>query len=108
MADKLPRSFGKMTIEHFGRVMPFSGHLFVFRNRARDRLKVLWWDRDGLAVFYKRLERGSYQFPTDMSRSTNTASTPRCEIRAEELTLLLEGIELTRVKRLVAGCSRGC
>jgi transposase len=44
---------------------PFSGHLFVFRNRSRDRLKVLWWDRDGLAVFYKRLERGSYQFPTD-------------------------------------------
>jgi transposase len=44
---------------------PFSGHLFVFRNRRRDRLKVLWWDRDGLAIFYKRLECGSCQFPTD-------------------------------------------
>ncbi len=46
---------------------PFSGHLFVFRNRRRDRLKVLWWDRDGLAIFYKRLESGSYQFPMDAS-----------------------------------------
>src|SRR5271169_3602966 len=45
---------------------PFSGHLFVFRNHRRDRLKILWWDRDGLAIFYKRLERGSYQFPTDV------------------------------------------
>ena len=47
---------------------PFSGHLFVFRNARRDRLKLLWWDRDGLAIFYKRLEKGSYQFPTDAPR----------------------------------------
>ena len=95
---------------------PFSGHLFVFRNGRRDRLKVLWWDRDGLAIFYKRLERGSYQFPTDAVSRSSAAShetaarkshgvtgdegrTQRCEIRADELALLLEGIELGSVKR---------
>lgn len=84
---------------------PFSGHLFVFRNRRRDRLKVLWWDRDGLAIFYKRLERGSYQFPTDaiVRRSIDSPGDPsnsqRCEIRADELALLLEGIDLASVKR---------
>ena len=76
---------------------PFSGHLFVFRNQRRDRLKVLWWDRDGLAIFYKRLEKGSYQFPTDAKISNDEA--PRCEIRADELALLLEGIDLSSVKR---------
>jgi len=86
---------------------PFSGHLFVFRNHRRDRLKVLWWDRDGLAIFYKRLERGSYQFPTDaavrkLSGPTSSADqghSRRCEIRADELALLLEGIDLGSVKR---------
>jgi transposase len=84
---------------------PFSGHLFVFRNRRRDRLKMLWWDRDGLAIFYKRLECGSYQFPTDViagvsgDSMSGTTSSQRCEIRAEELALLLEGIDLSSVKR---------
>lgn len=82
---------------------PFSGHLFVFRNARRDRLKLLWWDRDGLAIFYKRLERGSYQFPTDStthrSNSGDQDTSRRCEIRADELGLLLEGIELSSVKR---------
>ncbi len=80
---------------------PFSGHLFVFRNRKRDRLKILWWDRDGLAIFYKRLERGRYQFPTDSAQPSPASSEtpPRCEIRADELALLLEGIDLTSVKR---------
>jgi transposase len=82
---------------------PFSGHLFVFRNHRRDRLKVLWWDRDGLAIFYKRLERGSYQFPTDAETSKGSSGVrdhaQRCEIRADELALLLEGIDLGSVKR---------
>ena len=84
---------------------PFSGHLFVFRNQRRDRLKVLWWDRDGLAIFYKRLERGSYQFPTDAASSASPGSSgdqsqrPRYEIRADELALLLAGIDLHSVKR---------
>lgn len=95
---------------------PFSGHLFVFRNQRRDRLKVLWWDRDGLAIFYKRLEKGHYEFPTDTASRRETArkeaparkphssigdqgNTRRCEIRADELALLLEGIDLGSVKR---------
>lgn len=83
---------------------PFSGHLFVFRNRKRDRLKVLWWDRDGLAIFYKRLEKGAFQFPTDVSvraksPKAEAADSQRCEIRADELVLLLEGIDLSSVKR---------
>lgn len=86
---------------------PFSGHLFVFRNQRRDRLKVLWWDRDGLAIFYKRLEKGSYQFPTDAAVKTPRGSralddrshAARCEIRADELALLLEGIDLGSVTR---------
>jgi len=94
-------------VENVIREDPFSGHLFVFRNQRRDRLKVLWWDRDGLAIFYKRLERGSYQFPTDVSASSVSTSKPsntigsslRCEIRADELALLLDGIDLGSVKR---------
>lgn len=80
---------------------PFSGHLFVFRNRRRDRLKVIWWDRDGIAIFYKRLEKGSYEFPTDaMAKTSNDSSRPcRHEIRADELALLLDGIDLKSVKR---------
>jgi transposase len=42
---------------------PLSGHMFVFRNRSSQRLKILWWDTDGLAIYYKRLERGTFQFP---------------------------------------------
>ena len=97
-------------VENVIREDPFSGHLFVFRNRKRDRLKVLWWDRDGLAIFYKRLESGSYQFPMDagvkvsvvksaVSNTDGTAAAARCEIQSDELALLLEGIDLGSVKR---------
>jgi transposase len=72
---------------------PFAGHLFVFRNQRRDRIKLLWWDRDGWSIFYKRLEKGRYEFPTDRIEQAS------CEIRAEELMLLLEGIDLKSVKR---------
>jgi len=85
-------------VENVIREDPFSGHLFVFRNQRRDRLKVLWWDRDGLAIFYKRLERGSYEFPTDQM-TKGSSDSRRLEIRADELALLLEGIDLASVKR---------
>jgi len=42
---------------------PLSGSMFVFRNRSAQRVKILWWDQDGLAIYYKRLERGTFQFP---------------------------------------------
>lgn len=92
-------------VENVIREAPFSGHLFVFRNRKRDRLKVLWWDTDGLAIFYKRLERGNYQFPTDAtvkrhdSNDDDDDAAARCEIRSDELALLLAGIDLGSVKR---------
>ena len=83
---------------------PFSCHLFVFRNQRRDRLKILWWDKDGLAIFYKRLERGAYQFPTDpdvvaQRPLSQDAGQHRHEIRADQLSLLLDGIDLKNIVR---------
>jgi len=88
---------------------PLSGHLFLFRNRHRDRLKILYWDRDGLAIWYKRLEQGTWQFPTDVTRDDpgkrdhdqTGQQVAAAEITREELSLLLDGIDLRRVaKRL--------
>jgi transposase len=76
---------------------PLSGHLFVFRNRNRDRLKILYWDRDGLAIWYKRLEKGTFQFPTDLIDKEKRS--PRAEISTEQLSLLLGGIDLRSVER---------
>jgi transposase len=81
---------------------PLSGHLFVFRNRKRDRLKILYWDRDGLAIWYKRLEKGTFQFPTDLkpkARSRSEKPQTSAEITTDELSLLLGGIELRTVQR---------
>lgn len=75
---------------------PLSGALFLFRNRGRDRLKILYWDREGLAIWYKRLERGSFQFPTDLTSSPEVTS---CQITSEKLSLLLDGIDLGSVQR---------
>ena len=75
---------------------PLSGSLFLFRNRSRARLKILYWDRDGLAIWYKRLERGSFQFPSDLQPKTAAAA---CVVSVEELTCLLDGIDLSSVHR---------
>jgi transposase len=72
---------------------PLSGHLFVFRNRTADRLKALYFDRDGYALWYKRLEAGTFRFPR---AGAGTASIP---IKPSELAMLLEGIDLSSVKR---------
>jgi transposase len=76
---------------------PLSGHLFLFRNRARDSIKILYWDRDGLALWYKRLEQGTFQFPTDIASPDQPAA--GVEITESELALLLSGIDLGSVKR---------
>ena len=76
---------------------PLSGALFVFRNRNRDRLKIMYWDKDGLAIWYKRLEKGSFQLPTDMMAKDEKPAS--AEISTEELSMLLGGIDLANVKR---------
>ena len=76
---------------------PLSGALFVFRNRNRDRLKIMYWDKDGLAIWYKQLEKGTFQLPTDeRSKEERPIS---AEISTEELSMLLGGIDLANVKR---------
>jgi transposase len=72
---------------------PFSGHLFLFRSRGGDRLKVLYWDKDGLALWYKRLEEGTFKLPRIEANATSV------ELRASELAMLLDGIDLKSVKR---------
>jgi transposase len=71
----------------------FAGHLFVFANRRRDRIKILYWDRDGFAVWAKRLEEGTYAMPF------GDAAEKRREITAAELGAILSGIDLSQAKR---------
>jgi transposase len=73
---------------------PLSGHLFVFRNRRGDRLKILYWDRDGLVLWYKRLEQGTFRLPPAPSVHPD-----RLELTADELGLILQGIDPTTVSR---------
>ena len=67
---------------------PLSGSMFVFRNRAGHMLKILWWDRDGLAIYYKRLENGTFRFPESGDRSL--------AIDRDQLLRLLRGLEIVR------------
>jgi transposase len=72
---------------------PRSGALFIFVNKAGDRLKALWWDRTGYCLLYKRLERGVFRFPSAMRPGdTNVA------IDATELGKILEGLDVARMK----------
>ena len=70
-----------------------AGHLFVFANRRRDRIKILYWDRDGFAVWSKRLEEGTYAMPF------GSGDERRAEITAQELSALLSGIDLSDARR---------
>ncbi len=72
---------------------PFAGHVFVFANRRRDRVKIPCWDRDGFAVWAKRLEEGTYAMPFGESGVT------RREITARELGALPSGIDPRQAKR---------
>jgi transposase len=71
----------------------FAGHLFVFANKRRDRVKILYGDRDGFAVWAKRLEEGTYAMPFGDEKEH------RREIPAQELGALLSGIDLSQAKR---------
>jgi transposase len=70
---------------------PFSGHVFVFRGRRGDLIKMLWWDGDGLCLFAKRLERGRFIWP---QATSGTVSLTRAQ-----LSMLLEGIDWRRPVR---------
>ena len=65
---------------------PLSGDLFVFGNKTGERLKILWWDRGGLAIYYKRLERGTFRFPTGRDRTIT--------VDQAQLMRLLDGMEV--------------
>jgi transposase len=80
-------------VEHVLEADPFSGQLFVFPNKRADRVKLLYWDGDGYALWYKRLEAGSFRFP-----ATDAGAT-RVPIAASDLTMLLSGVDLATVKR---------
>jgi transposase len=73
---------------------PMDGHLFLFRSRGGDRLKILLWERDGFVLWYKRLEEGVFKLPRfdDGTKSV--------ELRASELAMMLDGIDLRSVKRV--------
>jgi transposase len=85
-AVDMRRSFDRLA-EHVRAILandPLSGHLFVFRNRSGERVKILWWDQGGYAIYYKRLERGTFQFPASGEKSI--------AIDSRQLMKLLSGL----------------
>jgi transposase len=70
---------------------PMSGHLFVFRNKAEDCVKILYWDRDGYAIWYKRLQKGTFSLPA--------ATASGIEIDSATFSMLLNGMDLQKMKR---------
>lgn len=78
--------------EHLGHD-PLSGHLFLFVGRGRDRLKIMYWDTDGYALWYKRLEVGTFRMPAAGPEAASV------ELKASELAMLLAGIDLGSIRR---------
>jgi transposase len=72
---------------------PLSGDVYVFFNRRRDRMKLLVWDRTGFWIFYKRLERGTFQLPAHLADQASL------EVPYEDLMMIIEGIDLSSIKR---------
>jgi transposase len=87
------RSFDRLAamVQEILHESPFSGHLFVFRGRRNDRLKILYWERGGFAIWYRRLEKGTFRFPEKGEACF--------EMEPAELGLILEGIDLAGAKR---------
>ena len=91
LAVDMRRSFDKLAViaAESMNADPKSGALFVFYNVRRDRLKLLWFDKNGYCLLYKRLDRGEFRIPQAIGKDTS-----RVQIGASELALLLEGIDL--------------
>ena len=73
---------------------PLSGHLFLFRSRRGDRLKILLWEHDGFVLWYKRLEAGVFKWPR-VKEGTHSL-----ELRASEFAMVLDGIDVSKLKRV--------
>jgi transposase len=78
---------------------PLSGHLFLFLNRRRDRVKILFWERDGMVIWYKRLEAGTFQQLDPAARADHTSGTAGLELTVTDLALLLNGIDLATARQ---------
>lgn len=99
------RSFdglARLVEEHLGQD-PLSGDLFVFRSKRGDKLKMLYFQDDGYCLWYKRLEGGTFRFPA-LPQEGTSGPYPRSGahglvIRAADLSMLLDGVELSSVKR---------
>jgi len=87
--DRLAELAGSITGDD-----PLSGQLFLFRGRGGDRLKILYWDCDGFALWYKRLEEGVFKLPQIEPGRRSV------ELRASELAMMLDGIDLRSIKRV--------
>jgi transposase len=74
---------------------PLSGHLFVFFNRRRDRIKILYWGGTGMCIWYQQLERGTFQIPD----AHTLQQQQRLEIDSSQLSLILSGIDLSSVRQ---------
>jgi transposase len=112
-ATDMRRSFDGLSglIAGVMREDPLSGHLYVFRNKNADKLKVLYWDKDGLVIYYKRLEKGTFRFPPlpplpplssagAPGSEGGGAAARRLEVPMREFAMILEGFELTNIKKL--------
>jgi transposase len=88
------KSFDGLTglVQECFRQDPLTGHLFLFVNRRRDRIKILYFDRDGLAIWYKRLESGSFEMP-------RVAQGDGVELQPAQLAMILSGIDLSSARQ---------
>ena len=78
---------------------PLSGHLFLFLNRRRDRVKILLWDRDGFVIWYKRLEAGTFQQLDPATCTSRGSGEAGIELTTTDLALLLTGVDLASARR---------
>ena len=85
-------SLAAVVRESFGQD-PLGGHLFLFVSRHKDRIKILYWDHDGYALWYKRLEAGTFRVPVVKDGRASVA------LKASELAMLLAGIDLRSIQR---------